>query len=332
MRRAATDITELYAPQFEQFGLELKSRGAVFTGEVTNELGHGYAWIMPLSSTCLVMEHHITPAHDMNLLEYTPEPYACVSEVSNSTLTCMPETGIVPANLKPLHGPWPNNTVCSFIQDRCGEEQSPLFAGQLYHSRSVIFLPGFFDELERHYPAEFTGIFDAFAETWNEEAMSAICQTLRSIDEKRARATGGHLYMRAIVDTMVAELARSRAALRQARVEEGLRASASIVEEAAAAAERALDAGRRIGVNEVAGQLYISRSKLCATFKAQTGESLGTYIRRRRIERAQDLLSDGSFTIAQIAEKLGYPQQAAFAQAFRQYTGETPTAWRARHD
>lgn len=139
MHRAATNITELYAPQFEQFGLELTGKGTVFTGEVANDRAHGRAWIMPLSPACVVMEHFITPTHDMYLAEYTPEPYACVSEVSAPTLTCMPEAGITPANLKPLHGPWPNNAVCSFIQDSCGEELSPLFAGELYHSRSVLF-------------------------------------------------------------------------------------------------------------------------------------------------------------------------------------------------
>ena len=79
--------------------------------------------------TCIVMEHFITPTHNMQLAEYTPEPYACVSEVSAPTLMCMPEAGITPANLKPLHGPWPNSAICSFVQDSCGEELSPLFAG-----------------------------------------------------------------------------------------------------------------------------------------------------------------------------------------------------------
>lgn len=157
---------------------------------------------MPLSPTCIVMEHFITPTHDMYLAEYTPEPYACVSEVSAPTLTCMPEAGITPANLKPLQGPWPNNAVCSFIQDSCGEELSPLFAGELYHSRSVLFLPGYFDELEHRYPTEFAGIFEAFAEPWHEEATSAIYHTLRRINEDRAQTVGGHVYMQGIVETM----------------------------------------------------------------------------------------------------------------------------------
>ena len=331
MHRAATDITELYAPQFEQFGLELSGKGAVFTGEVANDRAHGRAWIMPLSPACIVMEHFITPTHDMYLAEYTPEPYACVSEVSAPTLACMPEAGITPANLKPLHGPWPNNAVCSFIQDSCGEELSPLFAGQLYHSRSVLFLPGYFDELEHRYPTEFAGVFEAFAEPWHEEATSAICHTLRRINEDRARTVGGHVYMQGIVETMVAELAYARMAHEQARRAEGTQTALGIVEEAIIVVEHALDEGRRIGVDEIAERLYMSRSKLCATFKVQTGESLGSYIRRHRMERAQDLLADSPLSIAQVAERLGYPQQAAFAQTFKQYTGMTPTAWRSKY-
>ena len=311
MRRAPSDITELYAPQFEQFGIELKDRGAVFTGEVASDQAHGRAWVVPLSPTCLVMEHFITPARDMHLLERTPEPYACVSEVNVPTLTCMPDAGITPANLMPLRGSWPSNAVCS--------------------SRSVLFLPGFFEELESRYPTEFAGLFEAFAEPWCDEAISAIYHALRRVSEERARSAGGHVFMRGVVDTMVAELACSHAACGQALRAAGTRASASLAEEAAAAVERALDAGQRVGIDGLAASLYTSRSRLCAVFKAETGESLGAYMRRRRMERAQDLLADSSLSIAQIAELLGFPQQATFAQAFKAANGCSATVWRGRH-
>lgn len=331
MRCAPSDITELYAPQFEQFGIELKDRGTVITGEVASDQAHGRAWVVPLSPTCLVMEHFITPARDMHLLERTPEPYACVSEVNVPTLTCMPDAGITPANLMPLRGSWPSNAVCSFIQDNCGEELSPLFAGQLYHSRSVLFLPGFFEELEGRYPTEFAGLFEAFAEPWCDEAISAIYHALRRVSEERARSAGGHVFMRGVVDTMVAELACSHAACGQALRAAGTRASAGLAGEAAAAVERALDAGQRVGIDGLAASLYTSRSRLCAVFKAETGESLGAYMRRRRMERAQDLLADSSLSIAQIAELLGFSQQAAFAQTFKAANGCSATVWRGRH-
>ncbi|WP_293824787.1 helix-turn-helix transcriptional regulator [uncultured Parolsenella sp.] len=277
------------------------------------------------------MEHFITPARDMHLLERTPEPYACVSEVNVPTLTCMPDAGITPANLMPLRGSWPSNAVCSFIQGNCGEELSPLFAGQLYHSRSVLFLPGFFEELEGRYPTEFAGLFEAFAEPWCDEAVSAIYHALRRVSEERARSAGGHVFMRGVVDTMVAELACSHAACGQALRAAGTRASAGLAGEAAAAVERALDAGQRVGIDGLAASLYTSRSRLCAVFKAETGESLGAYMRRRRMERAQDLLVDSSLSIAQIAELLGFSQQAAFAQAFKAANGCSATVWRGRH-
>jgi len=331
MRRVPSDITELYAPQFEQFGIELKDRGAVFTGEVASDQAHGRAWVVPLSSTCLVMEHFITPACDMRLLERTPEPYVCVSEVNVPTLTCMPDAGITPANLMPLRGSRPSNAVCSFIQDNCGEKLSSLVAGQLYHSKSVLFLPGFFEELEGRYPTEFAGLFEAFAEPWCDEAVSAIYHALRRVSEERARSVGGHVFVRGVVDTMVAELACSHAACGQALRAAGTRASAGLAGEAAAAVERALDAGQRVGIDELAASLYTSRSRLCAVFKTETGESLGNYMRRRRIERAQDLLADSSLSIAQIAELLGFPQQAAFARAFKAANGCSATVWRGRH-
>ena len=331
MRRVPSDITELYAPQIEQFGIELKDRGAVFTGKVASDQAHGRAWVVPLSPTCLVMEHFITPACDMRLLERTPEPYACVSEVNVPTLTCMPDAGITPANLMPLRGSRPSNAVCSFIQDNCGEELSSLVAGQLYHSRSVLFLPGFFEELEGRYPTEFAGLFEAFAEPWCDEAVSAIYHALRRVSEERARSVGGHVFVRGVVDTMVAELACSHAACGQALRAAGTRASAGLAGEAAAAVERALDAGQRVGIDELAASLYTSRSRLCAVFKTETGESLGNYMRRRRMERAQDLLADSSLSIAQIAELLGFPQQAAFARAFKAANGCSATVWRGRH-
>ena len=325
-----TDITELYALQFEQFGLRLSGGEPLCTGAVSNERGSGRAWIMPIDANCLVMEHFITPAHDMQLAEYTPEPYACVSEISLPTLECMPAAGITPTNLAAAHGPWPARQVCSFVQDSCGVELSPLYAGKLYHSRSIIFLPGYFTELERRYPGEFLGAFEAFAEVWDEEPAQEIARALASLSERRAQAAGAHLYMRGVVESMVGELARTRSAKSEAQASLGTRGARELAEEAARLAERALEEGHRPNLEELAARLYVSRSKLCATFKAQTGESLGAYVRRRRLERAQDMLGNSDLAVAEIAHRLGYPHAAAFSTAFKQQTGLTPSGWRSR--
>ena len=321
----ARDITALYAPQFEQFGIKLSDKGPVSTGKVATAKAEGSAWIMPVTPTCLVMEHFITPAEDMMLAEFTPEPYACVSEISAPTLECMPAAGITPANLAPTR---PQTSVCSFVQDACGVEMSPLHAGRLYHSRSVIFLRGYFEDLEQRYPNQFDGLFDAFAKPWGENASTAISHALGRFSERRSLAVGGHLYTRSIVDAMVSELAVSLAAEKKAALTDGSPESRRLAEAARALIERSIDDGQRIGIDEVAHRLYVSRSKLCAVFKRQTGESIGVFARRRRIERAEDLLAGGALSVSEIAVRLGYPRQSTFAQAFKHETGLSPSAWR----
>lgn len=327
--RPRKNITELYAPQFEQFDLRLTDEGPVWTGAVDNDKGSGSAWIVPVSDTCLVMDHRITPKRDMMLAEYTPEPYACVTEVSVASLECMAEIGISAQRIAQPRGPWPSGSVCTFLQADVGCELSPLKAGHTYLSRSIMFLDGYFRELEAAYPREFAGMFEDFDRSWSPEASTAMCRALRRIPFGAARQAGSHLYVRSVVEAMVAELAAARAADYEAACAQGSQAGARLAEEAAATIERLLDEGAQVGLAELANSLYVSRSKLCAVFKAETGEAVGAYARRRRIERACELLADGRLGVAQVAERLGYPQQAAFTQAFKQATGLSPTAWRA---
>lgn len=329
MRRPGK-IVGLYAPQFEQFGIELAGKGPVFTGKVATEDAEGNAWVMPLGPSCLVMEHSVVPRHDMSLMERAPEPYACVTQVSSAAVDCMPEAGISPANVRPLRGPWPASAVCTFVQSSCEEQFSPLKAGQLYHSRCIAFLPEYFEKLEERWPGSFEGLFGAFARPWAEDAQMAIGGALRRLTAARTRGLAGELYATGVVEALVADLAASWAEGQLAAERAGSgTASRRLAEEAAAEVERALDEGRRPGVEELAARLYVSRSKLCATFQQETGEAMGAYVRRRRGERAEELLAGGGATVAEVAARLGYPSAAAFSQAFRASHGMSPSDWRA---
>ncbi len=335
-RSSTSHIEQLYAPQFEQFGLALEPGrgGAVLQAKVVNEIGAGSAWIMPVSKDCLVMEHVVTPARDMHLLEQTFEPYACASLMNASTLSCMPQNGIVPGYVAPREDVWakngsrPSSTLCTFVQSNLHDQYSPLKAGMTYRSRSVLFLSSFFNELEQQWPGEFTGLFGAFDGHWPEEARAAMTHGLRRLNYPSADQAGACLRLRSVVDTMVAELACAHAAEKGARQAQGTRASARLAAQAAALIEQAIDEGAQLGVDEAAARLYVSRSKLCAVFKAETGEGLAAYARRRRIERARELLTDETLSVAQVAARLGYQRQSAFSQAFKQASGVSPTQWR----
>jgi AraC-like DNA-binding protein len=49
-----------------------------------------------------------------------------------------------------------------------------------------------------------------------------------------------------------------------------------------------------------------------------------------RYEIARQLLEDTRMSMGQIAAALDYGDASAFTRAFRRWSGQTPTAWRAR--
>lgn len=324
-------IAQLYVPQFEQFGLHLKSTDGTAFAETSNDIGSGSAWVMPLSKNCLIMEHKVTPARDMRLIEQTAEPYACVSEMNAETLSCMPENGITPGCLSPHGKIWPASNVCTFVQDSLHSQYSMLKAGVTYRSRSILFLSGFFDELEMDWPGEFSGLFEAFGAAWSDEELEAMTCALRQLSYSRTLKPGAYLHARSTVDAMVAELACARAARRDAERSCGDHAPACLAANAIALVDWALDQGMHLSVDEAAARLYVCRSKLCAVFKSEMGEGFAAYARRRRVERACELLADSQLSIAQVAARLGYLRQSTFSQTFRQACGESPRAWRERH-
>lgn len=67
-------------------------------------------------------------------------------------------------------------------------------------------------------------------------------------------------------------------------------------------------------------------------FAASMGETLGDYLRRRRLEvGALRLLSQPSSTVLEVALTVGFGSAEAFAHAFQARFGCSATAWRRRH-
>ena len=61
---------------------------------------------------------------------------------------------------------------------------------------------------------------------------------------------------------------------------------------------------------------------------ADAGTRFGTLQRNVQMERAMTDLRHGTRSVAEIAERLGYADSAAFTRAFRSWTGEAPARWR----
>jgi AraC family transcriptional regulator len=66
-------------------------------------------------------------------------------------------------------------------------------------------------------------------------------------------------------------------------------------------------------------------------FAAWTGETLGDYLRRRRIEQgASRLASQPRLSVLQVALSVGFGSGEAFARAFKAHFGSSPSVWRSQ--
>lgn len=83
-----------------------------------------------------------------------------------------------------------------------------------------------------------------------------------------------------------------------------------------------------LSVEQMAKDLYVSRSYLSTKFKKETGETLSSYIQRQQIERAKDYLKNTKKSILEISTYLGFSSQGYFQNIFKKYTGMTPKQFR----
>lgn len=67
-----------------------------------------------------------------------------------------------------------------------------------------------------------------------------------------------------------------------------------------------------------------------STFLADTGWTPHQYLLSRRLERAKLLMRDPRLTLKQIAQAVGFANQAQLSRAFRQHVGEAPRVYRRR--
>jgi AraC-like DNA-binding protein len=85
---------------------------------------------------------------------------------------------------------------------------------------------------------------------------------------------------------------------------------------------------RKWTVGDLAREVGISRSGLAERFRDLVGESPMRYLARWRMLAARRLLTAGALGTAEVAERVGYDSEFAFAKAFKRFFGEDPGAVR----
>lgn len=83
-------------------------------------------------------------------------------------------------------------------------------------------------------------------------------------------------------------------------------------------------------LDDLADRAGMSRRNLTRHIRARTGGSLGDWLRRVRVARAQELLAAGARGLDDIAMRCGFADAHALRAAFRAELGLTPTQWLSR--
>ncbi|MEZ2414194.1 helix-turn-helix domain-containing protein [Muriicola sp. E247] len=89
-----------------------------------------------------------------------------------------------------------------------------------------------------------------------------------------------------------------------------------------------------LSMEKLAAELSISPGHLSKLINAYSGQNFSDYINEYRIEQAKKLLSDPTFkpyTIVAIGLECGFNSKSTFYLAFKKFTGQTPSDFRAQH-
>ncbi len=81
-------------------------------------------------------------------------------------------------------------------------------------------------------------------------------------------------------------------------------------------------------LDDLSGEVGLSRSALADRFTGFVGMPPMQYLAKWRMQVASGLLTSGQGNIARIAVDVGYDSEAAFSRAFKKIVGMPPAAWR----
>jgi transcriptional regulator GlxA family with amidase domain len=87
----------------------------------------------------------------------------------------------------------------------------------------------------------------------------------------------------------------------------------------------------RVDITELAMSVGFSPSHFFRMFRKSFGMTPHSYIMRRRLFLAQELLMTTDLGLAEIALKAGFSDQSHFCRSFHRFAGLPPRAFRMQH-
>ena len=85
---------------------------------------------------------------------------------------------------------------------------------------------------------------------------------------------------------------------------------------------------QRVGVEELARELFISRTHLATRFKEESGMTLTDFILTEKVEEAKRLIAYTDKSLLAVGEYLGFSSHSHFTRVFKKYVGITPSEYK----
>lgn len=89
---------------------------------------------------------------------------------------------------------------------------------------------------------------------------------------------------------------------------------------------------RKISLDDIAEYVYLSRSYVSGIFKAETGQTLSSYMNGVRTEKAKQMLKNPAIPLSDISGMCGFEDQSYFTKVFKKMTGISPKKYRDRYN
>ncbi|MFD2918900.1 chromate resistance protein ChrB domain-containing protein [Terrimonas rubra] len=90
-----------------------------------------------------------------------------------------------------------------------------------------------------------------------------------------------------------------------------------------------VDAQMSIDIKKLSSELELNPSYLSREFSRYFDDlNFGDYVRKKRIEKAMDLMKNPKIPLTEIAYLTGFSDQSHFSRIFKKYTGDSPSQFR----
>ena len=85
-----------------------------------------------------------------------------------------------------------------------------------------------------------------------------------------------------------------------------------------------------LDLDAMAREAGFSRYHFAREFRAAFGEPPGTYLSRRRVERAKRLLESANLSVTEVCMVVGFASLSSFSRRFTELVGCTPSVYQRR--